>query len=96
MVEKEEKSMSMDEAVKKQEQNKKDREERERQERNTSIYLAIRGIQVLCIGVFVFGALWEGTERFSMTTPQFLMTYGAAGAVISEVLARVFKKKILK
>ena len=60
---------------------------------NTNIrYVVMRYIQILCIGAFVFGALWEGTIKFNLTTPQFLMVYGGTGAVISEVLARVFKK----
>ena len=57
-------------------------------------YLAMRYIQILCIGAFVFGALWEGTIVMNLNTPQFLMVYGASGAVISEGMARVFKKKI--
>jgi len=56
-------------------------------------YLAIRYIEIICIGVFVFGALWEGTIVMNLTTPQFLMIYGGCGAIISEVLARLFKKK---
>ena len=56
-------------------------------------YLAIRYIQILCIGAFVFGMLWEGTIVMNLSTPQFLMVYGASGAIISELLARLFKKK---
>jgi len=59
-------------------------------------YLAMRYIQILCIGAFVFGALWEGTIVMNLSTPQFLMVYGACGAILSEVLARLFKKKIIK
>jgi hypothetical protein len=66
------------------------------QESKTNIYYGIRFVQVLCIGVFTFGVLWQGTETFNMNTPQFMMVYGGAGAVISEVVARVFKKKIIK
>jgi len=66
------------------------------EEVKTNIYYGIRFIQIICIGLFIFGALWEGTERFNMSTPQFLMTYGASGAIISEVMARIFKKKIIK
>ena len=66
------------------------------QETKTNIYYGIRFVQVLCIGVFVFGMLWQGTETFNMSTPQFMMFYGGAGAVISEVVARLFKKKIIK
>ena len=66
------------------------------QETKTNIYYGIRFVQVLCIGVFVFGALWQGTETFNMNTPQFMMVYGGLGAFISEVIARVFKKKIMQ
>ena len=55
-------------------------------------YVVARLVQLICIGAFVFGALWEGTIRFNLTTPQFLMVYGATGAIISEILARLFKK----
>jgi len=57
-----------------------------------SRYVAIRFIQMICIGAFVFGALWEGTLVMNLTTPQFLMVYGGTGAVLSEVLARFFKR----
>ena len=57
-------------------------------------YLAMRYIQILCIGLFVFGALWEGTLSFNLSTPQFFMLYGSIGAIISELFARLFKKKI--
>ncbi len=56
-------------------------------------YLAVRYIEMICIGVFMFGVLWEGTLRMDLTTPQFLMVYGGAGALITEALARLFKKK---
>ena len=55
-------------------------------------YVIIRLVQLICLGAFVFGALWEGTIRFNLTTPQFLMVYGGTGAIISEVLSRAFKK----
>jgi hypothetical protein len=56
-------------------------------------YLIARFIELLCIGAFVFGFLWNGTEIMNLTTPQFMMLYGGSGAVISEVVARIFKKK---
>lgn len=59
-------------------------------------YLAMRYVQIICIGAFVFGALWEGTIIMNLSTPQFLMVYGGVGAVLSEVLARLFKKKTVK
>jgi len=66
-----------------------------KEETRTNIYYGIRFVQVICIGIFVFGMLWQGTETFNMSTPQFMMFYGGAGAIISEVVARLFKKKII-
>ena len=62
------------------------------EEPNINKYVIIRLVQLICTGAFVFGALWEGTIRFNLTTPQFLMVYGGTGAIISEALARMFKK----
>jgi len=56
-------------------------------------YLAVRYIQCFCIAVFIFGCLWNGTEILNLSTPQFFMLYGGAGAVVCEVLARLFSKK---
>lgn len=56
-------------------------------------YLAARYLEILCISLFIFGFLWNGTEVMNLTTPQFLMLYGGAGAVICELLARLFSKK---
>ena len=55
-------------------------------------YVIIRLVQLLCVCAFVFGALWEGTIKMNLTTPQFLMVYGGTGAVISEDIARFFKR----
>jgi len=66
------------------------------EETNKSIYYGIRFVQVVCIGFAVFGALWHGTEVMQLTQPEFMMVYGTAGALISEIIARVFKKKMLK
>jgi len=66
------------------------------EDNKTNVYYAVRFVQIICIGVAVFGGLWQGTETFNMTTPQFMMLYGSCGAVISEVIARLFKKKISK
>ena len=63
---------------------------------NEDVYTGIRIVEVICIGFAVFGALWKGTEILNLDTPEFMMVYGSAGALISEILARVFKKKILK
>ena len=61
-------------------------------ENTNTKYIIMRFIQMICIGAFIFGALWEGTITFNLTTPQFLMVYGGTGAILSEILARVFKK----
>lgn len=66
------------------------------QETKTNIYYGIRFIQVICIGIAIFGALWKGTEVMGLDTPGFMMVYGGAGAFISEIIARLFKKKIIK
>ena len=55
-------------------------------------YVAVRFVQLICIGAFIFGALWEGTIVMNLSTPQFLMVYGGVGAVLSEILARAFKR----
>ena len=72
--------------------NRKDMDE----EMKTNTYYAFRLIELICIGVFVFGFLWEGTIRFNLTTPQFMMLYGGVGAILSEILCRFFKKKLNK
>ena len=59
----------------------------------TDKYLAVRYGEVICIALFIFGFLWNGTEVMNLTTPQFFMLYGGGGAVICEVLARLFSKK---
>ena len=91
-----EKPMEISEALKKHKLFAEVEKEKEKEETRTNIYYGIRFVQVLCIGAFVFGALWEGTLVFNMNTPQFMMTYGGCGAIISEVVARIFKKKMLK
>lgn len=53
----------------------------------------IRFIELLCIAFFIFGFLWNTTEWLNLTAPQFLMLYGGAGAVICEIIARLFNKK---
>ena len=65
-------------------------------ETKTNIYYGIRFVQILCIGIAAFGALWKGTEVLNLDTPEFMMVYGVSGALISEIVARVFKKKIMK
>ena len=63
---------------------------------NKNIYLGIRFIECICIAVFVFGFLWEGTETLNLSLPQFMMLYGGVGAAISEMIARVLAKRIKK
>ena len=59
-------------------------------------YLAFRYIEGICIAVFVFGFLWQGTEILKLSLPEFMMLYGGTGAIISEGLARLFYKIIKK
>jgi len=61
-----------------------------------NVYIAFRYIEGICIAVFIFGFLWEGTELLKLTLPEFMMLYGASGAVISEFLARIIHKQIKK
>ena len=78
------------------EENKKAEDEElfKKQDEEPSIpYMIARFIEILCIGAFIFGFLWNGTEVMNLTTPQFMMLYGGAGAVIAEVVARIIKKK---
>ena len=56
-------------------------------------YYIARYVQCFCIAVFIFGTMWNGTEILNLSTPQFMMLYGGGGAVICEVLARLFDKK---
>ena len=56
-------------------------------------YFITRVIEIICIGLFFFGLLWEGTIIFNLSTPQFLIAYGGAGAVVTHVLAYFLKKK---
>jgi len=61
-----------------------------------NIYIGIRYLEGICIAVFLFGSLWESTEILKLTLPQFLMLYGGAGAVISELMARFTLGRIKK
>lgn len=61
-----------------------------------SSYTAIRYIEGICIAVFVFGFLWNGTEILQLSFPEFMMLYGGTGAVVSEAVARLFLKMIKK
>ena len=65
----------------------------EENEIRTNMYYAFRVVELISIGVLIFGALWEGTIRFNLTTPQFMMIYGGIGTILSEMLCRLFKKK---
>jgi hypothetical protein len=82
----------LDELEKKKQEAERKRKLEHNQEPSTP-YIISRFIELLCIGAFVFGFLWNGTEVMNLTTPQFMMLYGGSGAVISEVVARIFKKK---
>ena len=96
--------MSKDEKIKElEEKNKRlkelyeqKQEQESKEETKTNIYYGIRFVQMVCIGFVLFGALWKGTDILNLDTPEFMMVYGGAGALISEIVARVFKKKIIK
>lgn len=60
------------------------------------VYISLRIVECICIGVFTFGLLWEGAEVLKLSTPEFMMLYGGIGAFISEVLARIFHKQVKK
>jgi hypothetical protein len=80
----------MNEEIKEEEKKK---EAEKKVEEPSPSYMIARAIELLCIGAFIFGFLWNGTEMMNLTTPQFMMLYGGSGAVISEVVARIIKKK---
>jgi len=66
------------------------------EEKNKTVdikYLAVRYIEGFCIAMFIFGFLWNGTEVMQLTTPQFMMLYGGFGALVCEVLSRLFSRK---
>jgi len=56
-------------------------------------YLAVRYIECFCVAVFIFGFVWNGTEMLDLTPSQFMMLYGGTGAVVTEILARIFSRK---
>jgi len=56
-------------------------------------YIAARILEFIFIAAVIFGAAWQGTETFNLTMPQFCMLYGSIGAVVSEIMARILKKK---
>ena len=66
------------------------------EEERKTVYIGFRYMEGICIAVFVFGLLWEGTELLKLTLPQFLILYGGAGAVISEIMARFTLGRIKK
>jgi hypothetical protein len=68
-------------------------EETKKEDQKALGYIASRYIEIVSIAIFIFGFLWNGTEVMNLTTPQFMMLYGGSGAVICEVLARLFSKK---
>jgi len=65
-------------------------------ETTKSAYIAIRYIEGICIAVFVFGFLWNGTEVLQLTLPQFMMLYGGVGALVAEGVARVINNILKK
>jgi len=66
------------------------------EEMKKNAYVGVRIIECLCVAIFIFGMLWEGTEVLQLSFPQFMMLYGGLGAVLSEGLARLFNKQLKK
>ena len=56
-------------------------------------YIIARIVEFVSIAAVIFGAAWQGTETFNLTMPQFCMLYGGVGALVSEIMARILKKK---
>lgn len=65
-------------------------------ETKLTVYLSIRIVEVICIGVFVFGLLWHGTDTLKLTFAQFMMLYGGVGAAVSEGAARIIHRQLKK
>lgn len=59
--------------------------------RNTKI--GLRLIQALFAVVAIFGAIWQSTVFLRLTIQEFMMLYGAAGAVGCEVVIRLLEWK---
>ncbi len=53
----------------------------------------IRFVEIACIGLFVFGLIWNTSEILKLTVPQFMMLYGGVGAGVCESIIRWSKKK---
>jgi len=66
------------------------------------VVLGLRSLQMVCIGGFVTGAIWASSDLLINTvlvevpvTPLsvLLMLYGGVGALVNEVLIRLFNRK---
>ena len=55
--------------------------------------VGIRVIQAVCLSAFIFGLMWEGSIGLQLRMSQFLMLYGAVGALVSEAMVRVVMAK---
>jgi len=56
-------------------------------------YVAFRGLEVLSICIFIFGFMWNSTEMLKLSVQEFMMLYGGFGAVVCEILSRIFSSK---
>ena len=56
-------------------------------------YIAVRMIELISIAAIVFGAMWNGAETLNLKISEFMMAYGAIGAIVSEITARLLKPK---
>lgn len=61
-----------------------------------NVYLGVRYIEIICIAIFIFGFLWEGTELLQLSLPEFMMLYGGTGAILTETLSRILYKQVKK
>ena len=55
-------------------------------------YIGVRMLELLFAAALVFGMMWQGTETFRLSVPQFLMLYGGVGTLVCEVTARALNK----
>jgi len=57
------------------------------------VYIAVRMIELISIAAVIFGVMWNGAETLQLKVSEFMMAYGAIGAIVSEITARLLKPK---
>jgi hypothetical protein len=55
--------------------------------------VGVRFIEFVSVTVLVFGLMWKGSDVLKLSLPDFMILYGAVGAVISELTARLLGRK---